>query len=699
MRALHPRVEAYAHNPSDGARIFYEVFGPPDAARSIVFLQPWAIVHSRVWKAQVPYFSRHGFQVVAIDNRGNGKSDRPESGYTVERIAEDALAVMDAAGVERAILIGLSAGGRWAVKLAAEHPQRTTHLVLISPVLRLGPPQPRFQRFWDVLDHYEGLEKYNAAYWRREFADFLRTWAELVVPEPHSSRQREESVEWGLETTPEVLIQTVAEGAFPECADLLGRIQCPSLILHGSEDFGFSREDAETIQRMIPVAQLVELEGCGHGLMARDPVRTNLLIEEFVGGGEPPVERTWRRASTRRQKRVLFVSSPIGLGHIRRDLALADALRRSVPDLQIDWLAQEPVARVLVQRGERIHPRSSELSSEVTHVESEAHGEHDLHAFQAYRRMDEILVANFLTFRDATQDVAYDLWIADEGWDIDYFLHENPELKSAPYVWLTDFVGWLPMSSDEEWLTADYNAEMIEQVDRFPKVRDLALFVGNPSDVVSDPFGPDLPTIRSWTEAHFQFPGYLQYFDPQAYADRAALRDRFGFEAGEPVVVAAVGGTAVGRHLLERILQAVPEVRRRVTGLRMVVVAGPRIDPASLPSVPGVEIHGYVPNLFERLAACDLSLVQGGLSTTMELVATSRPFVYFPLRKHFEQNRHVPHRLANYGVSAQARLDFTEATPDLLAERIVHGLRQAPEYRPIESGGPERAARLIAALL
>ena len=119
-------------------------------------------------------------------------------------------------------------------------------------------------------------------------------------------------------------------------------------------------------------------------------------------------------------------------------------------------------------------------------------------------------------------------------------------------------------------------------------------------------------------------------------------------------------------------------------GLRMIVVAGPRIDPAIFKAT-GVEVRGYVPDLFEQLAACDLALVQGGLSTTMELVATGRPFLYFPLRNHFEQMRHVAHRLANYGVGTR-RVDFDDLTPDFLAERIARSLGQVPEYRPLETG-------------
>jgi hypothetical protein len=99
---------------------------------------------------------------------------------------------------------------------------------------------------------------------------------------------------------------------------------------------------------------------------------------------------------------------------------------------------------VLEAEGERIHPASAELANESTHIGSES-AEHDRHVFQAIRRMDEILVANFMIFLDIVREESYDLWIGDEAWEVDYFLHENPELRSPAYVWLTDFVGWLPM--------------------------------------------------------------------------------------------------------------------------------------------------------------------------------------------------------------------------------------------------------------
>ncbi|MGH3407957.1 MAG: glycosyltransferase, partial [Streptosporangiaceae bacterium] len=117
-------------------------------------------------------------------------------------------------------------------------------------------------------------------------------------------------------------------------------------------------------------------------------------------------------------------------------------------------------------------------------------------------------------------------------------------------------------------------------------------------------------------------------------ADRAEL----GY-GDEPVCIVTVGGSGVGAHLLRRVIAAYPAARERVPGLRIIVVAGPRIDPASLPAHDGLEIRPYVDELYRHLAVCDLAVVQGGLTTAMELTACRRPFLYFPLREHFEQNR------------------------------------------------------------
>ena len=408
---------------------------------------------------------------------------------------------------------------------------------------------------------------------------------------------------------------------------------------------------------------------------------------------------TWTRALARK-RRALYLSSPIGLGHAMRDAAIADELRRLQPELEIEWLAQEPVTTVLEARGERIHPLSAELASESGHFAAEAAG-HDLNAFQAIRRMDEILVANFMVFHDAVEGGAYDLVIGDEAWDVDHFLHENPELKRTAFAWMTDFVGWLPMPDGgerEAFLTADYNAEMIEHVERFPRLRDRSIFVGNPDDIVPDDFGPGLPAIRDWTERHFAFSGYITGFDPAPLvARREELRAEFGYRPDERVVIVTVGGSGVGEALLRRVVAAFPDAARRVDGLRMIAVAGPRIDPAALDAPSGVEVVGYVPDLYRHLVASDLAVVQGGLTTTMELAAAGRPFLYFPLANHFEQRRHVRHRLERYG--AGRFMEFADAMPEVIAAAIATEIGRPVASRPVEADGAARAAALIAELI
>jgi len=225
----------------------------------------------------------------------------------------------------------------------------------------------------------------------------------------------------------------------------------------------------------------------------------------------------------------------------------------------------------------------------------------------------------------------------------------------------------------------------------------MALFVGNPDDIVDERLGPQLPMIRDWTERHFDFTGYVTGFDPRALGDRGKLRDELGYADDERVCIVTVGGSGVGSDLLRRVIAAYPAAKERVPDLRMIVVAGPRIDPASLPSHAGLEVVPYVHNLYRHLAACDLAVVQGGLTTSMELTAQKRPFLYFPLRHHFEQNFHVRHRLERYG--AGRRMDFDTSSPDLIAEAIAGEIGRDVDYRDVEADGAARAARRLAELL
>jgi predicted glycosyltransferase len=397
---------------------------------------------------------------------------------------------------------------------------------------------------------------------------------------------------------------------------------------------------------------------------------------------------------------VLYLCSPIGLGHARRDVAIAQQLRAARTDLDIMWLAQDPVTRVLDAAGECVHPASRHLLNESGHIEAEA-GEHDLHAFDALRRMDEILVANFMLFDEVIRTDMPDLVVADEAWEVDYFLHENPELKRFTFAWMTDFVGYLPMPDGgdaEAALAADYNCEMIEHRARFPRLRDRSIFVGNPVDIVPDRFGPGLPSIREWTEQNFEFSGYVTGALPPSAPERASLRRRLGLQSDQRLCVVTVGGTAVGASLLHRVLDTVPIAQKLAPELHFLIVTGPRIDPASLAVPSGVSVRGFLPDLDQYLAACDVAVVQGGLSTCMELTAAGTPFVYVPLEHHFEQNFHVRHRLGRYG--AGRAMGYSDAAePERLAQAIVDQLSGDTSFLPVETDGAARAASMLAELL
>jgi pimeloyl-ACP methyl ester carboxylesterase/predicted glycosyltransferase len=711
MRARYPDADGYVER--DGVRVFYEVFG--DNEPVILLMPTFPIVHSRMWKAQIPFLARH-YRVITFDPRGNGRSDRPPTldAYSDDEYVADAIRVMDETGTDRAVLVGLCPGVRWSMEMAATCPGRVLGLVAIAPGMPFLAPPHDFRAkaaatFDQVVAESEGwAAKENRRYWLRDYRGWIECHSgpELMSPEPHSTKQIDDLIEWGLQTDAETLLRmldapggSLCPQTLEEAEALCRQVRCPILIVHGSRDLCQPVDRARRLAE-ITGGRPVELEGAGHAPMGRHPIQVNLLIKDFVDSVVPPKPPPRRRAAAHsRPRRVLYLSSPIGLGHARRDLAIADELRKIRPGLQVDWLTQHPVTAVLAARSERVHPASAFLASESAHIESLA-ADHDLHVFQAIRDMDEILVANFMVFHDLLAEEPYDLVIGDEAWDVDHFLHENPALKHSPFCWLTDFVGWLPMpdlGERDAYLAADYNAEMVEHLDKFPWVRDRSIFVGNPDDIVPDRLGPDLPTIREWTEAHYDFCGYVTGFDAAAVADREALRRQLGYRQDQKVCVATVGGSGVGIDLLRRVVAAFDDAKAALPDLRMVVVAGPRIDPGLFPARDGLEVHGYVDGLYRHLAACDLAIVHGGLTTTMELTAAKRPFLYFPLRHHFEEVFHVRHRLARY--SAGRYMDYAASPPDEIARAIVEQVACPVSYRPVETDGAARAAALIAELV
>ena len=559
MRAREP--DHIGHVERNGVRVGYEVFGDGDP--TIVLLTSWAIVHMRQWKAQVPYLSRH-FRVITVEGRGNGRADRPESAdaYTDREYVDDAIAIMDTTGTDRAVLVGLSLGGRHALQLAAWYPGRAAGVVAIGTAL----PWPLPPDFDEPRDSYDGWAKANRHYWLADYRGWVEFFMSQVFTEPHSIKPREDGVGWGLETDAATLLRTVPAVGRVTTSEAEETCRAGALPRPGG---------ARRRGRSCAVRDGRGTRGVDRRRAGDDPRRRPRPADARARPDQSPDPRLRRTDLPEGKARASLAPRPRprAPGAVR---LLADrpgprpsrpgdrrrAAASCTPTCEIDWLTQEPVSRVLAERGERVHPASRWLASESAHIESEA-GEHDVAVFEAVRQMDEILVANFMVFADLVDDEPYDLWIVDEGWEVDHFLFDNPELKRTAYAWLTDFVGWLPMpdgGAAEAALTADWNAERVERMRRYPRLRDRSLFVGNPSDLVDTPLGPDLPTVREWATERYDFSG-LRHRQracsrPRGVAGRARLPARRAdlpghgrrLGGGHPPAAPSRAGLPVGRE-------------------------------------------------------------------------------------------------------------------------------------------------------
>ena len=357
MRARQPDREG--HVESHGTRIFWEEHGQGE--RAVLFIPPWQIVDSRVWKLQIPYFARY-FRTLTFDAPGTGRSDRPATGYDHDRMADHARAVLDAAGVERASLVCLSRS-TWPGAILAARARRAGRAAgpHRDDAGRRAARRPR-RSSSGVTSPRGGTSSTPTTGARTTASSSSSSWPRSSR-EPHSTKAREDGVAWGLGTTPEILIATVREWSCrSSAAELLARVHAPTLIIHGTEDAvrPFRARRARARRHRGLGAHAVR----GLGSLPPGPRPGPLQpgrprLPRAAGAAARPGAGRWPG-----RRRALFVSSPIGLGHSLRDVAIARELRAQQPDLEIHWLAQDPVTRVLEARGETVHPASRLLAGE-----------------------------------------------------------------------------------------------------------------------------------------------------------------------------------------------------------------------------------------------------------------------------------------------------------------------------------------------
>jgi len=292
VRARYPDEEGHVEN--DGVRIFYELY--ENDAPTVLLMPPVAFSHSRAWKGTVPCLSRH-FRVLTFDGRGNGKSDRPAhaSAYGPEHFGADALSVMDRTATERAIVVALGPRAICGVRLAVDHAVRVAGLALLAPDLFA---EREFSDAWRAgpQDHYSGFAAFNPHLMRTDWRAFLEAWSRVMFPRPHSSRQIEDTIEYGLETDGDTFIaSTIGTGYPPREAvlDLAARLDCPRVVAQ----WGHPMWPARTSDTFAEASgsPLVIFEGLGPAVTSRWPVVANLLLREFAesirDGRDPHYER------------------------------------------------------------------------------------------------------------------------------------------------------------------------------------------------------------------------------------------------------------------------------------------------------------------------------------------------------------------------------------------------------------------------
>jgi len=398
------------------------------------------------------------------------------------------------------------------------------------------------------------------------------------------------------------------------------------------------------------------------------------------------------------KKKILYVSGSIGLGHVTRDLAIAKQLRKQFAEVELCWLACHPATLLLNEAGEKLLPEADIYANANIHAENTAKG-FEMNTLKYALHESKILKHNLKIYKKIFNRERFDLVISDEAYDLITALAMKFIRLEAPFVMIYDFLGMDSVTKNpfEKLLLNTVNYTWTKW-DRklFSGEKNLALFAGEPEDVPNKKLGFFHPNRREHAREFYNFTGYVLPFEPVEYADKTKIRTKLGY-GPEPLIVCSIGGTSIGKDLLELCGQAYPIIKQKVPNLRMVLICGPRLATDELKVPEEVEVKGYVPSLYEHFAASDLAIVQGGGTTTIELTALNRPFLYFPLSMHCEQQIHVAGRLARH--QAGIKMVYSQTTAETLADMVIGNLGKEVNYPSIPINGAKKAAQFISELI
>ena len=396
-------------------------------------------------------------------------------------------------------------------------------------------------------------------------------------------------------------------------------------------------------------------------------------------------------------KNILFISGSLGLGHIGRDLAIINKLRELNPDIQVSWLADYPATLMLEQAGEKLLPQAKMLAHGNKELDSHAKN-HGANLTRWVMNMRKTWSKNAKIVLNLIQKNNYDLVIGDETYDLAIEFLKHPSFKQFPFVIIFDFLGLDKVTNSpiDALVTYYTNRIWVKTITHNPSFYEKILFIGELEDIEDKSFGLFLPNRREIAKKYFDFVGYVFPFDPNDFSDKLQVRKELGY-GSSPLGVCSIGGTSAGKDLLDLCLKALPIIREQIEGFEMVLVCGPEASLDTGKGVVGARVVGYLPELYKHLAACDVAIVTGGGTVTLELTALRKPFLYFPLENHFEQEVAVAGRCERH--NAGVRMKFSKTTPELLAREVVAIFGKKVSYASISVDGDLESAELISKVL
>ena len=398
-----------------------------------------------------------------------------------------------------------------------------------------------------------------------------------------------------------------------------------------------------------------------------------------------------------RVKELLFISGSLGLGHVGRDLEIAKMLRKSDPEIQISWIADNPATAVLKQAGEQLLPETEMLTHGNKELDSTAKN-HGANLTRWVMNMRKRWSKNAKIVIELIHKYNFDIVVGDETYDLIIELLRDSSLKQFPFIIIYDFLGLDRVTSNpiDAFVTYYTNRTWVKTITHEPSLYDKTIFIGEIEDIQNRNFGFLLPNRRKLARKHFDFVGYILSFNPEDYMNKIRIRKTLGYGKA-PLAVCSIGGTSAGKALLDLSLKAVPLIQKEIPDFEMLMVLGPEVPLDSVKPVKGVKIVGYLPELYKHLAAADLAIVTGGGTITLELTALRKPFLYFPLENHFEQEVAVANRCERH--NAGVKMNFSKTTPGILARKVVENIGREVNYVTIPTDGAQKAANLISEVL